>query len=216
MTRPRLVVHGHFYQPFRIDPATGLVPADPSAAPARDWNARIAADCYRPNAELGNYGRISWDVGPTLSAWLEDGDPAAYRGFVEGDRGGHGLAQPFHHTILPLATLADRRTEIRWGLRDFEVRFGRRPIGVWLPETAVDLATLRILAEEGIEHTILAPWQLADHPDPRRPYRVDLGDDRSMVVVVYDRGLSTVGLVRAGRDDRRRPVRPRADRPTAA
>ena len=191
MTRPRLVVHGHFYQPSRIDPATGLVPDDPSAAPARDWNARIAADCYRPNAELGTYRRISWDVGPTLTAWLEDGDPVAYRGFVEGDRGANGLAQPYHHTILPLAALADRRTEIRWGLRDFEVRFGRRPVGAWLPETAVDLETLRILADEGIQHTILAPWQLAGDLDPRRPYRVELGDGRSIVVVIYDAGLST-------------------------
>src|SRR5207344_2103138 len=116
MSRPRLVVHGHFYQPSRIDPATGLVPVDPTAAPARDWNTRIAADCYRPNAELGNYGRISWDLGPTLARWLVNGDPVAYRGFVEGDGGRHGMAQPFHHTILPLSTLTDRRTEIRWGL----------------------------------------------------------------------------------------------------
>ena len=80
MTRPRLVVHGHFYQPSRIDPATGLVPVDPTAAPARDWNARIAADCYRPNAELGNLGRMSWDLGPTLAGYLEESDPVATAG----------------------------------------------------------------------------------------------------------------------------------------
>ncbi len=192
MTRPRLVVHGHFYQPSRIDPATGLVPIDPTAAPARDWNARIAADCYRPNAELGNLGRISWDLGPTLSGYLADADPVAYRGFVAGDAGVNGLAQPFHHTILPLATNADRRTEIRWGLRDFELRFGRRPTGVWLPETAVDLPTLRQLVDEGVTHTILAPWQLtAPDLDSRRAHRVELGDGRSIVVAAYDAGLST-------------------------
>ena len=136
---------------------------------------------------------MSWDLGPTLASWLgsDEGDPVAYRGFVDGDRGQHGLAQPFHHTILPLASPADRRTEIRWGLRDFEWRFGRRPTGMWLPETAVDLATLRELAEAGIEHTILAPWQLAgDGLDTRRPARVDLGDGRSMVVAIYDGLLS--------------------------
>ena len=192
MSRPRLVVHGHFYQPSRIDPATGLVPPEPSAAPARDWNSRIASDCYRPNADLGNLARISWDLGPTLAGWLADGDPIAYRGFVAGDHGSNGLAQPFHHTILPLATSADRRTEIRWGLRDFELRFGRRPTGVWLPETAVDLETLRLLADEGATHTILAPWQLeAPDLDTRRPYRVELGDGRSMVIAAYDAGLST-------------------------
>jgi hypothetical protein len=192
VSRPRLVVHGHFYQPPRLDPATGTVPPDPSAAPDRDWNARIAADCYRPNAVLGNYGRISWDLGPTLAGWLQDGDPVAYRGFVDGDGGHHGMAQPFHHSILPLATTADRRTEIRWGLRDFEWRFGRRPAGVWLPETAVDLETLGLLVDEGVEHTILAPWQLAGRGlDTRRPYRVEVGGDRSIVVVAYDAGLST-------------------------
>ncbi len=192
MSRPRLVVHGHFYQPSRIDPATGLVPPDPTAAPAHDWNGRIAADCYRPNAELGNLGRISWDLGPTLAGWLEEGDPVAYRGFVNGEAGVNGLAQPFHHTILPLASHADRRTEIRWGLRDFELRFGRRPTGVWLPETAVDLETLRLLVDEGATHTILAPWQLAAPDlDTRRAYRVELGDGRSIVVAAYDAGLST-------------------------
>ncbi len=169
------------------------MPLDPTAAPAHDWNERISADCYRPNAEIGNLGAMSWDLGPTLAGWLEHGDPVAYRGFVDGDAGNNGMAQPFHHTILPLATTADRRTEIRWGLRDFEVRFGRRPAGMWLPETAVDLATLRLLADEGITHTILAPWQVDGGwlLDTRRPVRIDLGDGRSIVAVLYDAPLST-------------------------
>jgi hypothetical protein len=101
------------------------------------------------------------------------------------------MAQPFHHAILPLASAADRRTEIRWGLRDFEVRFGRRAVGMWLPETAVDLATLRDLAGEGITHTVLAPWQVdAVGLDTRVPVRLDLGDGRSIVVALYDGLLS--------------------------
>jgi hypothetical protein len=192
MTPPRLVVHGHFYQPPRLDPFSGTMPLDPTAAPARDWNERISADCYRPNAEAGNLRTMSWDIGPTLAGWLETGDPVAYRGFVDGDRGSNGMAQPFHHAILPLASAADRRTEIRWGLRDFEVRFGRRPVGMWLPETAVDLATLRDLAAEGITHTVLAPWQVeGDESDTRRPVRLDLGDGRSIVVALYDGLLSS-------------------------
>ena len=114
---------------------------------------------------------------------------------------GNAIAQPFHHAILPLASAADRRTEIRWGLRDFEVRFGRRPAGLWLPETAVDLATLRIAAEEGVGYTILAPWQAAESGlDSRRPYRVDLGGGRSIVVVSLRRGPLRRGLVRARGD----------------
>ena len=106
MTRPALVVHGHFYQPPRLDPFTGTMPRDPTAAPAHDWNERISADCYRPNAEIGNLGAMSWDLGPTLAGWLEHGDPIAYRGFVDGDAGGNGMAQPFHHAILPRTAAA--------------------------------------------------------------------------------------------------------------
>ena len=191
MSRGTLVLHAHFYQPSRTDPFSGRVPADASAAPDHDWTARVSADCYRPNAEIGNLRYVSWNLGPTLAGWMREGDPVAYRGFVAGDLGANGMAQPYHHSILPLASAADRRTEIRWGLRDFELRFGRTATGMWLPETAVDLATLRILAEHGIEHTILAPWQAAGpHRETRRPYRVELGGGLSIVVALYDAGLS--------------------------
>ena len=58
MTRGRLAVHAHFYQPLRADPFSGHVAQDPSAAPFHDWNARISAECYRPNLERGNDGIV--------------------------------------------------------------------------------------------------------------------------------------------------------------
>jgi hypothetical protein len=191
VTRGRLAVHAHFYQPSRLDPWTGRVPAEPSAAPFHDWNARVNAECYGPNATRGNLARISWDLGPTLASWLAVQDPTTLASFAAAAAGGDAIAQAFNHAILPLASAADRRTEIRWGLRDFEVRFGRTATGLWLPETAVDLPTLRILAGEGVRYTILAPWQAAESGiDSRRPYRVDLGSGASMTVVFYDAGLS--------------------------
>lgn len=197
MTRGRLVVHAHFYQPSRVDPFTGAVPPDPNAAPYRDWNERIDAECYRPNAERGTIARISWNLGPTLASWLASADPGTYRRFIAADAGvpdgaaPTAIAQAYHHTILPLAPAHDRRTEILWGARDFELRFGRRPEAMWLPETAVDRPTLRVLAEAGIRGTILAPWQ-AQEPavDVRQPYRVELGGGRTVVVAFYDAGLS--------------------------
>ena len=189
MSRGRLAVHAHFYQPSRLDPWTGEVPAEPSAAPFHDWNQRVTAECYRPNAERGNLARISWDLGPTLAGWLAATDPTTYARFVADSA--PAIAQAFHHTILPLASAADRRTEIAWGIRDFETRFGRRPRGLWLPETAVDVATLREAAAQGIQFTILAPWQAAGSSiDTRRIHRVELGDDRRIAVVFYDAGLS--------------------------
>lgn len=189
MSRARLAVHAHFYQPSRLDPWTGRVPAEPSAAPFHDWNERVNAECYRPNAERGSLRHLSFDLGPTLAAWLAAADPRTHARFVTD--GVAAIAQSYHHSILPLASAADRRTEIAWGVRDFETRFGRRPKGIWLPETAVDLATLREAAAQGIEYTILAPWQAAGGSiDTRHPWRVELGDDRTIVVVFYDAGLS--------------------------
>ena len=193
MSRPRLVVHAHFYQPFRTDPFTGLVPPDPSAAPFRDWNARVTEECYRPNAALGTPRYASWNLGPTLTAYLADAAPEVLAGFADAERtgGGAGLAQSFHHSILPLLPAHDRRTEILWGLRDFEHRFGRPARGMWLPETAADLATLRALADAGVGATILAPWQAeAAHLDNRHPYRVDTGAGRHVAVAFYDSELS--------------------------
>ena len=199
MTRPLLAVHGHFYQPERRNPFTGELAPQPGAAPYHDWNTRVDAECYKPNADRGNLRHISFDMGPTLGSWLDDHDPSTAAEFMGSDRplpdqdaaGGNALAQAYNHAILPLASLVDRRTEIRWGLRDFELRFGRRATGIWLPETAVDLPTLRIAAGEGIRYTILAPWQAADpRLDTRRPYRVDLGDGKTMIAIFYDGQLS--------------------------
>jgi hypothetical protein len=199
VSRPKLAVHGHFYQPERRDPFSGEIAPQPAAAPYRDWNARIDAECYKPNAERGNLRHVSYDLGPTLASWLRTHDVSTHKGFVdsdlapsnEGPECGNAIAQAYHHAILPLASLADRRTEIRWGLRDFELRFDRKPTGIWLPETAVDLPTLRILVDEGIHYTILAPWQAIDSRlDTRRPYRVELGGHKSIVVVFYDAALS--------------------------
>src|SRR6202167_1388193 len=74
---------------------------------------------------------------------------------------GHGsaLAQVYNHVIMPLAITRDRETQIRWGMADFEHRFGRKPEGMWLPETAVSRASLDLLAQHGIRFTILAPHQ---------------------------------------------------------
>ena len=191
MSLPRLSIHGHFYQPSREDPFTGLTPPEPAAAPYRDWNDRIAAECYGPNAAAGNFGRISFDLGPTLGRWLRRERPETHDAIAAQGRGHGVMAQPFHHAILPLAATRDRRTEIAWGLRDAELRFGHRPAGLWLPETAVDLLTLRIAADLGVRYTILAPWQAATSGlDTRRLYRVDLGAGRQIVVAFYDGPLS--------------------------
>jgi alpha-amylase/alpha-mannosidase (GH57 family) len=198
MNKRSFCIHGHFYQPPRDDPLTGIIPHEIGAAPFPNWNERIHAECYRPNAELGNFERISFNLGPTLSAWMAKYDPATLRLIVAQDRAninrfgiGNAIAQAYNHTILPLASYNDKVTQVAWGIAEFEHRFGRKPQGMWLPETAADTETLGVLAEQGIEFTILAPWQANTYDlDPTEPYRVALPEGRSITVFFYHRELS--------------------------
>ncbi|HSW43408.1 MAG TPA: DUF3536 domain-containing protein [Patescibacteria group bacterium] len=191
MTRGRLAIHAHFYQPERRDPFGSSAGPGTTEGPFAGWNARITADCYRPNVERGNLDRISFNIGPTLTSYLATDAPDVLARAALAAAGRNALAQGFHHTILPLASARDRRTEVRWGIRDFQVRFGGAPHGFWLPETAVDEAVLRTLADEGIRWTVLAPWQAAAPAiETRRPHRVDLGAGRSLFVVFYDAAIS--------------------------
>ena len=174
-----ICIHGHFYQPPREHPWLGVVGPEASAAPDRDWNTRITRECYAPNAEarvLDGAGRLcdlvncyewtSFDFGPTLLSWLEPHAPEVFAALRRADvasqaRTGHGnaWASAYGHPILPLSTPRDVRTQVRWGRRDFEHRFGRAPEGMWLPEMAVDRTALAALAEAGITLTLLAPHQ---------------------------------------------------------
>ncbi len=196
MTR-YLCVHGHFYQPPREDPETGEVPLESGAAPFHDFNEKILAECYRPNAELGNFDKLSFDLGPTLGQWMKKRHPNVLQSIAHSDREavertgfGNAVVQSFHHTILPLANQRDRMTELRWGNRWFEHTFGRRPRGIWLPETAVDLKTLEDCVTVGLEFSIFSPDQAATRVDTRRPYRVELPSGRSIDVLFYEGPLS--------------------------
>ena len=190
-------LYGHFYQPPREDPFTGVVPPESGAAPYPNFNEKITIECYQPNATEGNFEHISFDLGPTLATWLEQHHSGTYSTIIEADRRnvarygvGNALAQAYNHTILPQATTRDKRTQIVWGLEDFAHRFGRRAEGLWLAETAVDLETLDLAAEQGVTYTVLAPWQSAEPVDPTEPYRVRLPSGRTITVFFYNGPLS--------------------------
>jgi alpha-amylase/alpha-mannosidase (GH57 family) len=192
-----LCLHGHFYQPPRDDPFTGQIPIEPAATPYANFNEKITEECYRPNAEAGNFDDINFDLGPTLAAWLEDAHPHVYARIIEADRKnvahygvGNAMAQAYNHTILPLASTRDKRTQIVWGLSDFERRYGRKATGMWLAETAVDIESLDLLAQYGITYTVLAPWQAATSIDPTEPYILPLRDGRSITVFFFNAPLS--------------------------
>ena len=175
-----LTIHGHFYQPPRENPWLEAIEQQDSALPYHDWNERINAECYNPNSVskivnssnqilnvVNNYEYLSYNFGPTLLSWMEEFAPQAYERIIKADinsrkqHSGHGnaIAQVYNHMIMPLANERDKQTQVKWGIKDFEYRFGRKPEGMWLAETAADDDTLRVLAENGIKFTILSPYQ---------------------------------------------------------
>ncbi|MFH0968408.1 MAG: DUF3536 domain-containing protein [Methanobacteriota archaeon] len=163
---------------------------------------------------VNNYSRISFNFGPTLLSWLEKHNSELYAQILQADResmkrfSGHGsaIAQVYNHIIMPLATTRDKQTEVIWGIRDFIFRFNRRPEGMWLAETAVDIETLDILAEQGILFTILDPTQAkrikGDHGagwtdveqgrfNIGKPYRCRLPSGRTIAIFFYDHSIAS-------------------------
>ena len=215
-------IHGHFYQPPRENPWLEEIEVQDSAFPYRDWNEKITAECYSPNTAarilmnnktvveiINNYSRISFNFGPTLLSWLEIHAHDVYAAILQADKesrkrfSGHGsaIAQVYNHLIMPLANRRDKETQVIWGIEDFKHRFGREPEGMWLAETAVDIETLEVLAERGINFTILAPRQahrikpineeewfdVSDsRVDPRRAYLCKLPSGNSINLFFYD------------------------------
>ncbi len=232
-TQRYFCIHGHFYQPPRENPLIEQVELQPSALPSHDWNERVFVECYAPNGAsrildgmgriddiVNNYAYMSFNIGPTLFSWLEEKHPYIYKRILEADSTscqrleGHGnaMAQVYNHVIMPLATEEQRRLQIEWGKRDFARRFGRDPEGMWLAETAINMATVVSLIRAGIKYTVLAPtqalkvralngdtWTDVSHSniDPRRPYRIFPVSEDGMPlekghldVFFYDGGLS--------------------------
>lgn len=223
-----LTIHGHFYQPPRENPWLEAIELQDSALPFHDWNERICKECYNPNSVsrivdnknrildiVNNYEYMSYNFGPTLLSWMEEFAPLTYERIIKADiesisqHNGHGnaIAQVYNHMIMPLANEHDKDTQVAWGIRDFEYRFGRKPEGMWLAETAVDDATLKVLVDHGIKFTILSPYQAAKikkstdknwqdvswgNIDPARSYKYTLKCDpsKSIDLFFYDGAIS--------------------------
>ena len=214
--------HYHFYQPPREDPWTGLFNHEWSAWPYHDWNERIAAECYRAMVAVAlpdddgttslfePLTQSSFDLGPTLHHWLStyapDVEHALQRQVRAADHGASRVvvAAPLVHAIVPLATPIDQDRLIVWGIDDFRARYGDEPIGMWLPETGVDVATLEVMARHGITYTVLMPTQAAmtrapgarwhkvapDTLDTSRAYFISLPSGARMTVVFGHYDLS--------------------------
>lgn len=238
MEKKHICVHGHFYQPPRENPWLNKVEIQDSAYPYHDWNHRINAECYRRNSAsrildkegrivdiVNNYARMSFNIGPTLLAWMEHEAPETYQAILQADKesqqrfSGHGsaLAQAYNHLIMPLANQRDQETQVKWGIEDFKSRFGRYPEGMWLGETAANTQSLEVLAKHGIKFTILSPYQAKRMRktgardwkdatdakiDPRRAYTCNLPSGKEISLFFYDgpasQGVAFEGLLDDG------------------
>ena len=221
-----ICIHSHFYQPPRENPWLEEVQRQESAYPYHDWNERITAECYLPNTKspifdhkgnvvktINNYEKLSFNFGPTLLSWMQKRQPDVYKSIIDADKkcrehfSGHGsaIAQVYNHVIMPLANRRDKETQVIWGIKDFEFRYGRYPEGIWLSETAVDIETLEVVAENDIKFTILAPRQanyvrkIGDNDwsdvrgekiDTRMPYLCKLPSGKSVSIFFYDGRIS--------------------------
>lgn len=206
MTQARtLCIHGHFYQPPRVDPWIGELLPEGSAAPGVHWNQRILESSYAPMAwarrrdgrglitDIVNcYEWISFNLGPTLLSWLESADPSCYARILEADRQslrrwGHGnaMAQCHHHMIMPLASPLDKEVQLAWARADFYARFKRDPEGLWLSEAAVDIATLEAVADAGFRFVVLAPRQAASVAELDGSNRYEVDESRLDVYSPY-------------------------------
>jgi len=177
-----LSIHAHFYQPPRENPWLGEIDFQDSAAHYDNWNHKIAMESYFPNLFgriknykgeileiVNNYEYLNFNFGPTLLEWIERKYPHYYQILVKNvkeikEKNGFSniIAQSYNHTILPLDNFQDKLTQIYWGIKDFELRFGFYPTGMWLPETAVNEDVLRLLIDKGIKYVILAPYQVTN------------------------------------------------------
>ncbi len=223
-----LTIHGHFYQPPRENPWLDAIELQESALPFHDWNERINRECYNPNSVskivdnrnhildmVNNYEYMSFNFGPTLLSWMEKFAPHTYERVIKADiesrvtHNGHGnaMAQVYNHMIMPLANEHDKETQVKWGIYDFEYRFGRKPEGIWLAETAVDDDTLRVCEANGIKFVVLSPYQAAQireegtnnwqdvswgNIDPARSYRyyIKSAPEKYIDLFFYDGAIS--------------------------
>ena len=218
-----ICVHGHFYQPPRENPWLEYIEMQKSAYPYHDWNERITIECYLPNYAarivnnenkiieiFNNYSKMSFNFGPTLLSWMRKFEKDAYDAIIFSDeksvreKNPSAIAQCYNHMIMPLANEEDKKTQVIWAIEDFKFHFKRAPIGMWLPETAVDIETLEALAHQKIKFTILAQHQIKEvkkigsnnFEAPRdkfyldSPFLLKLPSGKSILVFVYDGDIS--------------------------
>ncbi len=181
----KLTIHCHFYQPPRENPWTEEVEPEKEAYPYANWNERITYECYSKLMPV--FSQISQNWGPTLLRWLKREFPHLYstlRTCISKHK--NALMQPYYHVIFPLSDSMDKEILIKWGAKSFLHNFNHKPLGIWLPELAVDLETLRLAEKVGLRFAILGCHQIKAN----RPGFYKILGTNDFYVFAFDRDIS--------------------------
>lgn len=179
----------------------------------KDWTREIMNECYKKAATKGLLELATWDFSISLLDYIRRFNPQLHREIIASDkksqdRFGYGgaIIQAFYdHAIPHFETHEVKDTQIAWSVGGFREHFKRAPEGAWLPEAAVDMDTLSLLSDYGIQFIVLAPHQASrvrrlEHKgqedkwqyvtDPSKPYKLFLPNGKDIAVFFYDAQLT--------------------------
>lgn len=181
----------HLYQPPREanHSAFADVKTDPRGV---NWTKVIAQECYDPLAQMGILKKVSFDVFGTLDIALRKISPQVVAE-MEANMAKNGIADSYVHVLLPDCSMDDKQILIGAGYKRFEAITGKKPRFFWPPETAIDTATLEVVAGVGMEGFFCAPNQLVlndGSSSNNMPVRIKLPSGRSTLAIPYDGELS--------------------------
>lgn len=187
----RYVVLGeHFYQPVRVGSHSRVshIQTDPQGI---DWNKVIAKECYLPQLKAGTLEAVSFDFYATMRRELRQIAPRESRKLSQALRE-RGVGDSYLHVLLPDLSKRDKEILVQAGKTAFQSEARKAPTWFWAAETALDMASLEVIADAGYKGVICAPEQLAGVGEAdNKPVKVKLAKGREIILLGFDRPFSS-------------------------
>ncbi len=183
------LLHFHIYQPpriLRLDSDTGSQEIFNISGMDRvegGYNHAITGQSYRNLIEHGilTDPLVSWNLYGVTADWMNEFEPDLLRKLQERPETAlKPVGDTYLHVIMPFFSDDHKRMLFRMGNLVYKEHWGTSPDVLWLPESAVDTATLTAMAAEGIPGVLLRNHQI--HADVgASAYQVETGKGRITV-----------------------------------